>query len=65
VHGYQNLDNTVRTTKLLPIGAGTDTTQTVYPADQITNQTGIKIMRPSSEYDLKVDDITISHRARV
>lgn len=65
VHGYQDLDNTVRTTKLLAIGAGTDTTQTVYPADQITNQTGIKIMRPSSEYDLKIDDITISHRARV
>jgi hypothetical protein len=65
VHGMQNLDTTIRTTKTLPLGTGQDTTQTVYLADQTTNQTGIKLMRPSSEYGLNIDDITISHRARV
>jgi predicted aconitase with swiveling domain len=65
VHQMQDLSTTIRVTKTLPLGTGQDTTQTVYPSDKIANQHGIKIMRPSSTHDLEIDDITISHRARV
>jgi hypothetical protein len=65
IHEMQALSTTIRVTKTMPLGTGNDTTQTVYPADQAANQTGLKIMRPSSEHDLQIDDITVSHRARV
>ena len=65
VHEMQDLDPTIRVTKTMPLGVGNDSVQTVYPADKPSNQFGIKVMRPSSNYDLQIDDITVAHRARV
>jgi len=65
IHEMQDLSTTIRVSKTMPLGTAQDSTQTVYPADQACNQTGLKLMRPSSVHDLEIDDITISHRARV
>lgn len=61
VLGMQDLSSTVRTHKSQQIGSGQDTTNTIKLSDKPATQNGIKIIRPSSDYSLEIDDITVIH----
>jgi len=65
LHGMQDLVATIRTTKTAAIGGQADTVQVLRLQDKEATQTGIKIMRPSSRWPLKIEDITMVHAARV
>lgn len=62
VHQYQDLVDTIRRTNLVQIGQGYDTVHRVDLRDKPATQHGIEVMRPSSEYDLAIEDMTITHR---
>jgi hypothetical protein len=61
----QGLNTTIRTKKKIALGGTNDTTNMVLLSDQPSTQHGFKVLRPSSLYKLKIEDITIGHRARV
>jgi hypothetical protein len=65
LHGMQDLSTTIRTTKTAAIGGSADTTQVLRLQDKEATQTGLKIMRPSSRWPLKIEDITLVHAPRV
>jgi hypothetical protein len=65
LHGMQDLVSTIRTTKTAAIGGQADTVQVLRLQDKEATQTGIKIMRPSSRWPLKIEDITLVHAPRV
>jgi len=65
IHNMQNLDTTIRESKVINLGDSADTVNTFDLHDRPATQHGFKLMRPSSVHDLKVEDITIFHRPRV
>ena len=65
LHGMQDLSATIRTTKTAAIGGSADTVQVLRLQDKEATQTGIKIMRPSSRWPLKIEDLTLVHASRV
>jgi len=66
IHGYQNLDeDTVRTKKAIVLDSTADTTNTIMMADQPATQHGIEVLRPSSQADLNIEDITFTQRPKV
>jgi len=62
IHGMQNLSSTVRTTEVQQLGGSNDTVNTRHLKDREATQQGVRIFRPSSTHDLKIEDITIIHR---
>jgi hypothetical protein len=65
VHGMQDLSSAIRTHKVFTIGGTADVTNTIRLSDKPANQHGVRVFRPSSEYGLTIEDITIEHRAKV
>ena len=65
LHGAQDLDNTVRTTRVIPIGGDADTVNSFHLRDKYATQQGLKLLRPNSEHDLKIRSITVTHSPKV
>lgn len=65
VHGYQDLVETIRTTQLVALGGTADTVHRVDILDKPATQQGLEIIRPSSEHDLQIEDLVLTHRANV
>ena len=65
IHGMQDLNTAIRTSKTNQIGNTADTVQTFKLQDKESTQTGFRIIRPSSLDPLHIEDITLIHSPRV
>jgi hypothetical protein len=65
VHGYQDLIDTIRTTQTVALGGTNDTVHRVDIMDKPSTQQALEIIRPSSEYDLQIEDMVVTHRPNV
>ena len=61
LHGMQNLETTIRTTRVIPIGGNADTVNAFHLKDQFATQQGLKLLRPNSEHGIKLRSMTITH----
>lgn len=58
---YHDLITTLRGSYTQQIGSSNDTVNTLEFRDREATQHGIRLIRPSSEHDLNIEDITITH----
>ena len=65
VQFMQDLSTSVRVAKKNEIGGSNDTTQTFKPSDQEATHHTVKIIRPNSVEDLKIESVVVTHRPRV
>jgi hypothetical protein len=63
LHGKLNLVDTVTARVVQTLGTAEDTVNTLHLKDRSGTQVGLKINRPSSSHDFKLESITINHRA--
>jgi len=58
---YHDLKTTLRRSYTQQLGTSNDTVNTIEFKEREATQHGVKFIRPSSEHDLNVEDITITH----